>query len=151
MNHILISIQLWDICLGRFYLLAITNKAAINMVHMLWNCGASFGYMAGSSSGSISGFQWWSIFWVYICFFRWIYFQFTGEPQEWFPEWLYLFAISPAMEDCTSFSTSMPACAVTILGILTGMNWNLLVILVCISIMTEDFAHFFKCFLAIGN
>jgi hypothetical protein len=33
--------------------------------------------------------------------------------------------------------------------ILTGMRWNLSVILICISFMARDGEHFFMCFLAI--
>ena len=36
-----------------------------------------------------------------------------------------------------------------ILAILTGIIWNLRVVLVCISLMTRDVVHFFKCLSAI--
>jgi hypothetical protein len=36
-----------------------------------------------------------------------------------------------------------------ILAILTGVRWNLRVILIYISLMIKDFAHFFRCFSAI--
>jgi hypothetical protein len=36
-----------------------------------------------------------------------------------------------------------------VLGIQTGMRWNLSVILISISFMTRDGEHFFMCFLAI--
>jgi hypothetical protein len=38
---------------------------------------------------------------------------------------------------------------VLILAILSVIKWNLRVILICNSMITKDFEHFFKCFLAI--
>ena len=38
-----------------------------------------------------------------------------------------------------------------ILAILIGVGWTLRVILICISLMTKDFEHFFKCFSAIQD
>jgi hypothetical protein len=35
------------------------------------------------------------------------------------------------------------------IAILTGVKWNLSVILICISFMARDGEHFFMCFLAI--
>jgi hypothetical protein len=35
------------------------------------------------------------------------------------------------------------------IDILTGMRWNLSVVLICISFMARDGEHFFICFLAI--
>ena len=36
-----------------------------------------------------------------------------------------------------------------ILAILNGVRWNLRLDLICISLMTKDFEHFFRCFSAI--
>jgi hypothetical protein len=58
----------------------------------------------------------------------------------------------PAFEECSSFSLSLPASAVTqvlIIAILTGLRYNLRILLICISLMIKDIEHFFRCFSAI--
>jgi hypothetical protein len=37
------------------------------------------------------------------------------------------------------------------LAILVGVSYNLMVPLICISLMTNNVEHFFKCFLAISS
>jgi hypothetical protein len=39
----------------------------------------------------------------------WYYVQFSEEPPDCFPEWLYKLAIPPAMKESSCFSTSSPA------------------------------------------
>jgi hypothetical protein len=40
---------------------------------------------------------------------------------------------------------------ILILAILTGVMWNLRVVLICISLMTKDVEHIFRCFSAIQH
>jgi hypothetical protein len=40
---------------------------------------------------------------------------------------------------------------VLIIAILIGVRWYVRVILICISLMTKDFEHFFRCFSAIRD
>jgi hypothetical protein len=125
--------------LGSFELLAIINKAAMNIVEyvFLLPVGTSTGYMprrgiAGSSSSIMSNFlrnqktdfqrgctnlkshqQWRSV-------------PLYPHPHQHLlsPEYL-------------------------ILAILTGVRWNLRVVLICSSQMIKDVEHFFRCFSAI--
>jgi hypothetical protein len=122
--------------LGSFQLLAIINKAAMNIVEhvSLLQVGTSSWYMrrrgiAGSSGSAMSNFlrnsqtdfqsgctslqshqQWRSV-----CL--------SPHPRQHLlsPEFLILF-------------------------ILTGVRWNFRVILICISLMIKDAEHFFRCF-----
>ena len=55
--------------------------------------------------------------------------------------WLCHFAIPPAMEKCSTLSTLSPICAVLevlISPILIGVRCNLMVVLICISLITKD-------------
>jgi hypothetical protein len=56
------------------------------------------------------------------------------------------------MEECSSSShphQQFLSLEFFILVILIVVRWNLRVILICTSLMTRDFDHFFKCFSAI--
>ena len=74
---------------------------------------------------------------------------------DWFPEWLYQLAIPPTMEECSSFSTSSQASAVTWIFDLSHFNWCEVESqgyfdLICISLMIKHVEHFFfRCFSAI--
>jgi hypothetical protein len=126
--------------LGSFQLLAIINKAVMNIaehVSLLYVVGTSFVYMprrgiAGSSDSTISNFL------------RNLQIDFQSgctslqSHQQWrsvplFPHPCQLL-LSPEF---------------LILAILIGVRWNLRAVLICISLMTEDAEHFFRCFSAI--
>jgi len=125
--------------LGSFQLLAVINKAAMNIVeHMsLLYIGASFGYMPRSCITGSSGST---------------MFNFLRSHQTDF------------QSGCTSLQSHQQWRGVPIslhprkhllslesltLAILTGVRWNLTVVLICISLMTKDVEHFFRCFTAI--
>jgi hypothetical protein len=125
--------------LGYFQLLAITNKASMNIVeHVpLWHGEASFGYVpkrgkAGSSGRSISNFlrnlQ--------------IDFQSGCTSLQSHKQWRNV-PLSPQLLQ------HVLSPVVLTLAILIGVRWNLKVILICISLITKGFEHFFRCFSAI--
>ena len=95
----------------------------------LWYGGASFGYMprralAESLGRAISSF-------MTNCH---IDFQSGCTSVQSHQQWL-----------CSSFSTSLIACAAIeffILAILTGIRWNLRVVLICNFLITKDVKHF---------
>jgi hypothetical protein len=125
--------------LGSFQLLAIINKAAMNMVQhgSLLQVGTSSGYMprrdiAGSSSSTMSNF--------------------LRNHQTDF------------QSGCTSLQSHQQWRSVPLsphpgqnllspeflfLAILTGLRWNHRVVLICISLMIKNIEHFFRCFSAI--
>jgi hypothetical protein len=124
--------------LGSFQLLAIINKAAMNIVEHVFvlPVGTSSGYMlsrgiAGSSSSTMSNF--------------------LRNCQTDF------------QSGCTSLQSHQQRRSVPlsphpcqhllppeflILAILTGMRWDLRVVLICISLMIKDVEHFFRGFSA---
>jgi hypothetical protein len=125
--------------LGSFQLLAIINKAAMNIVEhvSLLQVGTCSGYMSrrgivGSFSSTRSNF--------------------LGKHQADF------------QSSCTSLQSHQQWRSVPlsphprqhllspeflILAILTGVRWNIQVVLICISLMIKDVEHFFRCFSAI--
>jgi len=120
--------------LGSFQLLAIINKAAMNIVkHVsLFYVGASFGYMpkrgiAGSSGSAMSNFL------------RNLQTDFQNgctsvqSQQQWRS-----IPISP--HPCQHLLSP----EFLILAILTGVRWNLRVVLICISLMTKNGQDFKK-------
>jgi hypothetical protein len=118
--------------LGCFQLLAITNKAALNIVkHMsLWYGGTSFGYMsssgiAESSARTISNF-------LKNCQ---IDFQ-CGciSLQSHQQGWSVLFSPHPYQH--------VLSLDFLILAILNGIRWIVRVVLICISLITKDVEHF---------
>ena len=127
--------------LGSFQLLAIINKAAMNIVEhvSLLPVGISSRYMprrgiAGSSCSTMSNFlrnrqtDFQSGFTSWQSHQKWRSVPLSPHPCQ--------HLLSPEF---------------LILAILTGVRWNHRVILICISLMTKDFEHFFKCFLAIWD
>ena len=124
--------------LSSLQLLAIINKAVMNiMEHVsLLYVGASFGYMHRSG---IAGF--------------------SGSTMSSFLKKLK----TDFQSGCTSLQShqqwrSIPLLPnphqhllwleIFILAILTGVRWNLRVVLICISLFTKDVDYFFRCFSA---
>ena len=125
--------------LGCFQVLAMTNNAAMNIVEYvsLWHDWASFGYMPKCGI--------------------------TGSWGKLFPNFLRN-RHTDIQRGCTSLHSQQQCKSVPfspqplqhklssvflILAILTGVRWNLRVVLICISLMTKDVEHFLKCLSAI--
>ena len=124
---------------GCFQLLAITNKATMNIVeHMpLWHDGTSFGYITkssitGSSGSSISNF---------LRNFQ-IDFQSGYSSLQSHKQWRSVPLSPHPFQHMLSLEFLM-------LAILIGVRWYLRVIFICISLIAKDFEHFFRCFSAI--
>ena len=127
--------------LGCFQLLDITNKAAMNIVENvpLWHGGTSFGYIlksgiAGSSGRYISNFM------------RKVQidFQSSYTNLQSHQQWRGV-PLSPHPHQHVLWPE------VLILAILIGIKWNLRVVLICISLITKDFEHFFRYFSVIQD
>ena len=125
--------------LGSFQLLAIINKVAMNILEhvFLLPVGTSSGYMLrrgidGSSMSMISNFL------------RNLHndFQSVCTSLQSHQQWRSV-PLSPYSHQ------HLLSPEFLILAILTGVKWNLSVVLICISLMIEDVEHFFRCFSAI--
>jgi hypothetical protein len=124
--------------LGTFQLLAIINKAAIKIVeHVSFLIvGTSSGYMprrgiSGSSGSTISNFLRnhqtdYQSGCTSLQSHQWRTIPLFPHPRQ--------HLLSPEF---------------LILTILTGVRWNLRVVLICISLMIKDAEHFYRCFSAI--
>jgi hypothetical protein len=125
--------------LGYFQLLAIINKASMNIVEhvFLLPVRTSSGYMprrgiAGSSCSTMPKFL------------R----KFQTDFQSGFSSLQsHQQRRSVPLSQHTHQHLLLPE--FLILAILTGMRWNLRVVLICISLMIKDGEHFFRCFSAI--
>ena len=124
---------------GCFQLLAITNKAALNIVgHVpLWHGETSFGYIpksgiAGSLGRSISNFL------------RNLQTDFQSGCMS-----------LHSYQQCWSVPLSphplqrVLSPEVLILAVLISIRWNLRVVLIYILLITKNFEHFFRCLLTI--
>jgi hypothetical protein len=123
-----------------FQLLAVINKVAMYIVEhvSLLQVGTSSGYMprrgiAGSSSSTMSNFlrndQ--------------TDFQSGCTSLQFLQQWRRSVPLSPHPHQ------HLLSIEYLNLGVLTGVKWNLRVVLICISLMIKDVEHFFRCFLAI--
>ena len=136
MYHIICIYFSFEGHLGSFQLLAIINKAAMNIVkHVsLLHVGASSGYMprsgiSGSPGSTMSNF-------LRNCQTD---FQSGCTSLQSHQQWRSV-PLSP--HPCQHLLSP----EFLILAILTGMRWNLRAVLICISLMIKDVEHFFRCF-----
>jgi hypothetical protein len=125
--------------LGSFQLLAIINKAAMNIMELvsLLHVGAPSGYMprsviVGSSGSTTSNFP-------RNCQTD---FQSGCASLQFHQQWS---SIPLFPHPCQHLLSP----EFLILVILTGVRWNLRVVLIYSSLITKDVEHFFRCFLAI--
>jgi hypothetical protein len=125
--------------LGTFQLLAIINKGAMNIVeHVSFlPVGTSSGYMprrgiAGSSGSTMFNF-------LRSCQTD---FQSGCTSLQSYQQWS---SVPLTPHPCQQLLSP----EFLILAILTGVRWNLRVVLICINLMIKDVEHFFRCFSAI--
>jgi hypothetical protein len=139
MDHIFFFHSSFEGHLGSFQLLAIINKASMNILEYVsfLPVGTSSGYIPrsgieGSSGNTISSF-------LRNCQTD---FQSGCTSLQSHQKWRSV-ALSPHPRQ------HLLSHEFFILGILTGVRWNLRVVLICISLMIKYAEHFFRCFSAI--
>jgi hypothetical protein len=122
--------------LDSFHFLAIINKAAMNIVEQVsfLSVGTSSGYMtrrgtAGSSGSTMSNFL----------RNHQTDFQSGCTSLQFHQQWRSVPLFPYPRQHLLSTE-------ILILAILTGVRWNLRVVLICISLMIKDAEHVFRCF-----
>jgi hypothetical protein len=135
MYHIFCTYSSVEGHLGSFQLLAIINKAAMNiMEHVCFlPVGTSYGYrprrgIAGSSGSTMSNIL--------------TDFHSGCTSLQSHQQWR---SVPHSPHPCQHLLSP----ELLILAILTGVRWNLRDVLICISLMIKDTEHFFRCFSAI--
>ena len=128
--------------LGCFQVLAITNNAAMNMVDhtSLWYDWASFGHAPKSG---IAG-SWGRLFPKFLRN-RHTDFQSGCLSLHFHQQWRRSIPLIPNPLQHKLSSVFL------ILAILTGVKWNLRVVLICISLTAKDAEHFLNCLSAIKD
>jgi len=131
--HFLYPFLCWRAC---WIFLAIINKAAMNVVgHVSLLCvGAPFGYMPRRGKAGSSGSAMYN-------FLRNLQTDFQRGFSR-LQSHLQMRSVPLSLHPCQN--VLLPK--FLILANLTGVRWNLLVILICISLMTKNVEHFPRCY-----